>query len=165
MNNAESSLAVSRPKFETKPTVLIVTAVFYREIAGSLLRGATAELDACGANCDTVEVAGAMEVPTAIALAENEGRFDGYVALGCVIRGQTSHYDIVCDNAGRGIMFLGIRGLCIGNGILTVNHEVQATERADPGGKNKGGVAALAALHLIALKQNLKANRGYRIEE
>ncbi len=165
MNNAESSVAVARPEFGKQPTLLVVTAVFYREIAASLLRGATAQLDACGAIYDTVEVAGAMEVPTAIALAENAGRFDGYVALGCVIRGQTSHYDVVCDSSGRGIMILGTQGLCIGNGILTVNHEMQAAERADPEGKNKGGVAALAALHLIALRENLKANRGYRIAE
>jgi 6,7-dimethyl-8-ribityllumazine synthase len=100
---------------------------------------------------ETVEVPGALEIPTAIRLASRSGAFDGYVALGCVIRGETTHYETVCNDSSRGITLLGLEGLCIGNGILTVETEAQAVVRAAPDGQNKGGGAADAALHLIAL--------------
>ena len=96
---------------------------------------------------------GALEVPTAIAMAERLAKYDGYVALGCVIRGETTHYDTVCNDSSRALSLLGLQGACIGNGILTVENRAQAEVRADPAGQNKGGGAAAAALHLIALSR------------
>ena len=96
---------------------------------------------------------GALEVPSAIALAERQTSYDGYVALGCVIRGETTHYDTVCNDSSRALSLLGLQGACIGNGILTVENRTQAEVRADPAGQNKGGGAAFAALHLIALSR------------
>ena len=133
--------------------LLIVVAPYYRQIADALIAGARqAALDA-GATADLVEVPGAQELPTAIALAAARGLYDGYVALGCVIRGETTHYDTVCNDSSRGITLLGLQGHCIGNGILTVENYEQAAVRADPATQNKGGGAAAAALHLIALKR------------
>jgi len=97
--------------------------------------------------------AGALEIPTAISIAERMSNFDGYVALGCVIRGETTHYDTVCNDSSRAIQLLGLQGVCIGNGILTVETYEQAAVRADPADQNKGGGAAAAALHLIALSR------------
>ena len=102
---------------------------------------------------------GALEIPAAIGIAERLSKFDGYVALGCVIRGETSHYDTVCSDSSRGLALLGLQGLCIGNGILTVENTAQAEERADPAKQNKGGGAAAAALHLIALSRKWGAQR------
>ena len=94
---------------------------------------------------------GALEIPTAIGIAERMSNFDGYVALGCVIRGETTHYETVCNDSARGLTLLGLQGLCIGNGILTVENRDQAEARADPDRMNKGAGAAAAALHLVAL--------------
>ncbi len=143
--------ALPPPRF-TRPTrVLVVVAPFYREIADGLIAGARAALASAGVDHDLVEVPGALEIPTAIALAARSGEFDGYVALGCVIRGETTHYDTVCNDSSRGLTLLGLRGLAIGNGILTVENRAQAEVRADPEGADKGGGAAAACLHLIAL--------------
>ncbi len=139
------------PVFDRPVRVLIVAAPFYRAIADDLIAGARAALDAAGAAHELVEVPGALEAPTAIRLASRAGRFDGFVALGCVIRGETTHYDTVCNDSSRGLTLLGLEGLCIGNGILTVETAEQAEVRADPGGADKGGGAAEACLHLIAL--------------
>ncbi len=139
------------PAFDRPARVLIVAAPFYRAIADDLLAGARRALDAAGATHATVEVPGALEIPTAIRLASGSGAFDGFVALGCVIRGETTHYDTVCNDSSRGLTLLGLEGLCIGNGILTVENSAQAEVRADPGGGDKGGGAAEACLHLIAL--------------
>ncbi len=94
---------------------------------------------------------GALEVPTAISIADRRSNFDGYVALGCVIRGETTHYDTVCNDSSRALQLMGLQGLCIGNGILTVENMDQALARAEPARGNKGAGAAAAALHLIAL--------------
>ena len=131
--------------------LLIVVAPYYKDVADDLVTGARAAIDAAGGTCDLVEVPGALEVPTAIGLARNH--YDGFVALGCVIRGETTHYDTVCNDSSRALQLLGLDGLCIGNGILTVETHDQAAVRADPAGQNKGGGAAEAALHLIALKR------------
>ena len=139
------------PRFDRPTRVLIVAAPFYRAIADGLIAGARAALDAAGARHELVEVPGALELPTAIRLASRSGGFDGYVALGCVIRGETTHYDTVCNDSSRGLTLLGLDGLCIGNGILTVENLAQAEARADPDGANKGGGAAEACLHLVAL--------------
>ena len=136
--------------------VLIVEARYYAGINAMLVEGAKAALARAGVAVEHVVVPGALEIPPAIALAHRSGRFDAYVALGCVIRGETSHYDLVAGESCRGLMDLGVReGLAIGNGILTVENERQAEVRADPQGQDKGGGAALAALHLLALKRRL----------
>ena len=98
-------------------------------------------------------------MPTAIGIAERLSNFDGYVALGCVIRGETTHYETVCNDSSRGITLLGLQGLCIGNGILTVENRAQADVRADPAQMNKGAGAAAAALHLVALTRKWGAAR------
>jgi 6,7-dimethyl-8-ribityllumazine synthase len=139
------------PTLSPSPHLLLVAAPFYRRIADDMIAGAAAVLAAAGASHEVVEVPGALEIPTAIRLAARAGRFDGFVALGCVIRGETTHYDTVCADSSRGLMLLGLEGICLGNGILTVENMDQAVRRADPGDMNKGGGAAEAALHLIAL--------------
>lgn len=145
------------PEFHRPPRVLIVVAPYYRAIADDLLAGAKAALKAARADVEIVEVPGALEIPTAIAIAAESDRYEGYVALGCVIRGETTHYDTVCNDSSRGLTLLGIeRRLAIGNGILTVENRAQAEVRADPAAMNKGGGAAEAALHLIGLKRNLR---------
>lgn len=133
------------------PKLLIVVAPYYKDIADNLIAGARAAIEKAGGTHELVEVPGALEVPTAIGIAERLSNFDGYVALGCVIRGETTHYETVCNDSSRGLMLLGLQGLCIGNGILTVETHEQAAVRADPAGQDKGGGAAAAALHLIAL--------------
>ena len=143
-----------RGRFDDRPAkVLIVVAPYYREIADQLLQGARAEIEAWGAAHETAEVPGALEIAPAIAMAARLGEFHAFVALGCVIRGETTHYDTVCNDSSRGITLLGLQGHCIGNGILTVENIPQAEVRADPQGQNKGGGATAAALHLIALKR------------
>lgn len=136
--------------------VLIVDANFYEDLASELVRGATAELDARGIGFDRVSVPGALEIPAAISLASKRTdgpAYDGYVALGCVIRGETSHYDIVCGESARGLTELALnQDLAIGNGILTVDTGEQAWARADVGRKNKGRDAVIACLSLVELK-------------
>src|ERR1700689_2915464 len=128
-----------------KPQVLIVEARYYAHIANELLRGAQAALEAAGADYDRIEVPGSFEIPAAIALAAAANKYDGYVALGCVIRGETSHYDLVCGECARGIQDLAVREkLAIGFGVLTVENEAQALARARIDKKNKGGEAVRA---------------------
>lgn len=147
------------PVFDRPVKLLIVVAPYYRDICDDLVAGARAKAVACGAEVDLVEVPGALEVPTAIALAERQAKYDGYVALGCVIRGETTHYDTVCNDSSRAISMLGLQGACIGNGILTVETHAQAAVRAAPADQDKGGGAAAAALHLIALSRQWSAPR------
>ena len=134
---------------------LIIEARFYDEIVDAQVVGALAALKAGGASFDRVSVPGALEIPVAIVLASTSSRhFDGYVALGCVIRGETSHYETVCNESARGLMDLSLAdGLAIGNGIITVENEAQAWARADVRRKDKGGDAARAALAMAALRQ------------
>ncbi|WP_370738073.1 6,7-dimethyl-8-ribityllumazine synthase [Palleronia marisminoris] len=139
------------PEFDDAPSVLIVVAPYYKDIADDLLAGARRTLEAAGATHETIEVPGALEIPTAISIAHRTAEFDGFVALGCVIRGETSHYDTVCNDSSRGLTMLGLSGACIGNGILTVENYDQAAVRA--GEQDKGGGAAAAALHLVALSR------------
>ena len=149
----ETHYTLPLPEFKTPVKLLIVVAPYYKDITDQLVAGAQAVAAACGATAEVIEVPGALEVPTAIALAERMAQFDGYVALGCVIRGETTHYDTVCNDSSRAITMLGLQGAAIGNGILTVENRPQAEVRADPAGQNKGGGAAAAALHLIALSR------------
>lgn len=153
MAGTETHYTLPLPRFDKPVKLLIVVAPYYKDIADNLVAGARAVGAACGAEVDLVEVPGALELPSAIALAERLGDFDGYVALGCVIRGETTHYDTVCNDSSRAISLLGLQGASIGNGILTVENRTQAEVRADPAGQNKGGGAAAAALHLIALSR------------
>ncbi len=153
MAAAETHYTLPLPVFDKPVKLLVVVAPYYKDIADNLVAGARAVGAACGATVDLIEVPGALEVPTAIAMAERLAEYDGYVALGCVIRGETTHYDTVCNDSSRAISLLGLQGACIGNGILTVENRAQAEVRADPKGQNKGGGAAAAALHLVALSR------------
>ncbi len=146
--------------------VLVVEARFYDDLADALLEGAKDALLAQGVEFDVVSVPGALEVPTAIALAVEAGRYptapryDGYVALGCVIRGETYHFEIVSDQSAAGIRNLGLKGVVIGNGILTTEDEDQAWARARMSEGDKGGGAARACLDLIALRKRLRVGLG-----
>jgi 6,7-dimethyl-8-ribityllumazine synthase len=133
--------------------ILIVEARFYGHLADLLLQGARAAIGAAGHSMEVVQVPGALEIPAAVSLAAESGRYDGYVALGTVIRGETYHFEIVAGESARGLMALTMDGLAIGNGILTVENEIQALVRADPAEKDKGGEAAKAALALMVLKE------------
>ncbi len=133
--------------------ILIVEARFYDHLNDLLIAGAKAAIKAAGHQADVLTVPGALEIPAAIALADQSGTYDGYVAIGVVIRGETYHFEIVAGESARAIMALTIDGLAIGNGILTVENEAQALVRADPAQKDKGGEAAKAALVLLALKE------------
>lgn len=141
--------------------LLIVEARYYDALLDALLEGARAAIARAGATCEVVTVPGALEIPPAIAIAAASGRFDGFVALGCVIRGETTHYEIVSGESSRAIMDLATqRSLAIGNGILTVENEAQAWARARMSEQDKGGGAAEAALHLIALKRRFMQKEG-----
>jgi 6,7-dimethyl-8-ribityllumazine synthase len=133
--------------------LLIVEARFYEHLNDLLLAGARAAIEAAGHEHETVTVPGALEVPAAIALASETKRYDGFVALGVVIRGETYHFEIVAGESARGIMALTLDGLAIGNGILTVEDEAQALVRARPEEKDKGGEAAKAALAMMGLRE------------
>ncbi|MBM3520146.1 MAG: 6,7-dimethyl-8-ribityllumazine synthase [Alphaproteobacteria bacterium] len=142
-----------------KARVLILEARFYGDICDELARGAIATLERAGASWQRVAVPGALELPGAIAMAAASKRYDGYVALGCVLRGETSHYDIVAGESARGIMDLTLRGLAIGNGILTCENTEQAWARAKVSEMDKGGGAAEAALAMVAFARNMKKAR------
>ncbi|MBN9556250.1 MAG: 6,7-dimethyl-8-ribityllumazine synthase [Alphaproteobacteria bacterium] len=150
-----------QPQGLSMANILIVEARFYEHIADMMLEGATVALKEAGAEYETISVPGALEIPAAIHFAALAGegagkRYDGYVALGCVIRGETYHFEIVATQSARGLMDLGLlHGLCVGNGILTVENEAQALERADRNNGDKGGGAARAALALIEIRSKL----------
>ena len=137
--------------------VMIAEARFYPHLNDMLLAGAQAAIEAAGHDHETVTVPGALEVPGAIALAAESETYDGYVALGVVIRGETYHFEIVAGESARGIMALTMDGLPIGNGILTTENEAQALTRARPTEGDKGGGAAKAALAMLALKDRFVA--------
>jgi 6,7-dimethyl-8-ribityllumazine synthase len=132
---------------------LIVEARFYDHLNDMLVAGASAALKAAGHEVEVLTVPGALEIPGAISLASESDLYDGYVAIGVVIRGETYHFEIVAGESARGIMALTMDGMAIGNGILTVENEEQALVRADPAQKDKGGEAAKAALALLALRE------------
>lgn len=142
------------------PKLLIVEARFYDDLANALLKGATTALEAAGASYEVVTVPGALEIPAAIGftLDDDGAEYDGYVALGCVIRGETYHFEIVANESSRALMTLSVEEqLAIGNGILTVENEEQAWARADVERGDKGGFAARAALAMISLRDRLGA--------
>jgi 6,7-dimethyl-8-ribityllumazine synthase len=131
---------------------LIVEARFYDHLNDMLVAGAKAALKSAGHEVEVITVPGALEIPGAIALADQSDMYDGYVAIGVVIRGETYHFEIVAGESARGIMALTMDGVAIGNGILTVENEEQAIVRADPAQKDKGGEAAKAAIALLDLR-------------
>ncbi|MAN12544.1 6,7-dimethyl-8-ribityllumazine synthase [Sphingobium naphthae] len=132
---------------------LIVEARFYDHLNDLLIEGAKAALDEDGHRYEVVTVPGALEIPGAVAMAAETGRYDGFVAIGVVIRGETYHFEVVSNESARGLMALSMDGIAIGNGILTVENEEQALVRARPDQKNKGGEAAKAAIAMLALRE------------
>lgn len=148
---------------EEGPYLLVVDSEFYPEISEELVRGALAEIGKSGGTYTRVSVPGAFEVPAAIRMAVRSlelvggrRRFDAYVALGCVIRGETSHYDHICNEVSRGLMDIALHfSVAIGNGVLTCENREQAVERASPEKGNKGGFAAMAAIRMIDVKRQI----------
>jgi len=132
---------------------LIAEARFYAHLNDMLIEGARGALEAAGHEVDVITVPGALELPGAIALAAESGRYDGFVAVGVVIRGETYHFEIVAGESARGLMALTMDGIAVGNGILTVENEAQAIVRADPKQGNKGAGAAQAAMALRELQE------------
>jgi 6,7-dimethyl-8-ribityllumazine synthase len=134
-------------------TILIAEARFYPHLNDLLIAGASAAIEEAGHKHETLTVPGALELPGAIALAARSGRFCAFVAVGVVIRGETYHFELVANESGRALTELTLKGFAIGNGILTVENEAQALERADPAKGDKGGAAARAALALYKLRE------------
>ena len=139
-----------------KAKLLILEARFYEDMCDELAKGAIAAIERAGATWERMAVTGSLELPGAVTLAESSKRFDGYVVLGCVLRGETTHYEIVSNESARGVMDLTLKGLCIGNGILTCENEAQAWARAKTSEGDKGGGAAEAALAMIRFKRAMK---------
>ena len=160
MAGTESHHILELPEFDQPVKLLIVVSPYYKDIADNLVAGASRVLEKAGASFEVVEMPGALEIPTAIRIAHRQSNFDGYVALGCVIRGETTHYETVCNDSSRALTLLGLDSACIGNGILTVETREQAVVRADPADQDKGGGAAAAALHLIALTRKFGRPKG-----
>ena len=148
---AENSRKNDFQDFKKQLKICIVSAPYYKDITDHLIRGALKVLSKIKANTEIIEVSGALEIPTAIKLLENE--FDGFIAVGCVIRGETTHYEIVSTESSRGLTNLGLEKICIGNAILTVENRLQAEERADPKIFDKGGEACNALLSIIKIKR------------
>jgi len=144
---------------KTRAHILIIEARFYAELCDELAKGAIAAIERAGATWERHAVPGALEIPGAIAAAAKAKRFEGYVALGCVLRGETSHYDIVANESARGIMDLTMNGLAIGNGILTCENEAQAWARARVSEMDKGAGAADAALAMIRFRRGITKRR------
>ena len=142
-------------KYDTN--IAIVGSPYYKSIYDNLLNGTLRELSNHNINVEILNVEGALEIPTAISLIKKD--FEGFIALGCIIRGETSHYDIVAENSAQGLSKLGLEGICISNGILTVNSMEQAIERSDPKLKNKGKDVAKALISLLWIKQNYNSNK------
>ena len=138
------------------PRILIVTSRYYAHITAELEAGVVEGLDKVGATHEFLEVPGAFEIPAAIAMAASTGEWDGFVALGCVIRGETSHYDLITNHVARGLMELSISGVPLGFGVLTVENETQARVRADRNGKNKGKEVVDAVLRMVELAAHFR---------
>ena len=147
---AENPIKIDLKDFKKKFKICIVSAPYYKDIADNLIRGALNVLKKIKADTEIIEVSGALEIPTAIKLMENQ--FDGFIAVGCIIRGETTHYEIVSTESSRGLTNLGLEKICIGNAILTVENRLQAEDRADPKIFDKGGEACNALLSIIKIK-------------
>ena len=140
--------------------LLLVVGSYHSSVSEQLVKGAEAAIKAAGATCDRVDVPGAFEMPAAVIYASCMHVFDGYVALGAVVKGETDHYDYICTECAHGLMELSRDGFCIGFGLLTVHTLAQAEERADPARGDKGGEAARACLSMIAIKRKYKGALG-----
>lgn len=138
------------------PRILIVTSRYYAHIAAELEASVIDGLNAVGARHDIIEVPGAFEIPGAIAMAVETGEYDGFVALGCVIRGETSHYELITGEVARALMDLSLSGVPVAFGVLTVENEAQAKVRADRNGKNKGAEAVAAVLRMVGLSYRFR---------
>jgi 6,7-dimethyl-8-ribityllumazine synthase len=138
------------------PHILIVTSRYYAHIAAELEAGVTDGLEKVGATWEFLEVPGAFEIPGAIAMAVDTGEFDGFAALGCVIRGETGHYDLICNEVARGLMDLSLSGVPVAFGVLTVENEAQAKVRADRKQKNKGAEVVAAVLRMVGLSYRFR---------
>ena len=147
----QDSLIKNVPKFKNSPSILLVIAPYYETITYQLVEGAKEVLNKANAKIELIDVPGALEIPTAIKLASNH--FSGFIALGCVIRGETSHYETVTTESARALSCLGLEGVCVGNSILTVENYEQAWERASIRKKNKGGDVANACLRMMEVKK------------
>ena len=147
---AENPQKIELRDFKQKLKICIVSAPYYKDITDNLIRGALNVLKKIKADTEIVEVSGALEIPTAIKLMEDQ--FDGFIAVGCIIRGETTHYEIVSTESSRGLTNLGLEKICIGNAILTVENSLQAKDRADPKIFDKGGEACNALLSIIKIK-------------
>ncbi len=148
---AENSGDSNLPDFKEKLNICLVSAPYYKDITDNLIRGALNILEKINTTIEIVEVSGALEIPTAIKLMEN--KFHGFIAIGCVIRGETTHYEIVSAESSRGLTQLGLEKICIGNAILTVDNILQAQKRANPKIFDKGGEACRALLGIIKIKE------------
>ena len=148
---SESQSGAINTGLKINNSVLIVSAPFYKEITNCLKEGAISILNKFDLDYEELQVPGALEIPTAISILGNQ--FRGFIALGCVIKGETTHYDTVCQNSSRALTNLGLKGFCIGNGILNVENYDQAVIRSNPNGKDFGGNAAKAAIALLRIKQ------------
>ncbi|RPE71995.1 6,7-dimethyl-8-ribityllumazine synthase [Pacificibacter maritimus] len=153
MSDSSTPHILDLPSFDDPVKLLIVVAPYFKDIADDLLAGAKATLDQVGAGYDVIEMPSVAELPTAISIAERMSNFDGYVALGCLVRGETSLFDTASHDSSHALQMMGLSGLCIGNGVLAVDEKSQAKARATIKGANKGGQAAAAALHLVALSR------------
>ena len=147
---AKNSRKIDSRDLKEKLKICVVSAPYYKDITDNLIRGALNVLKKIKADTEIVEVSGALEIPTAIKLMENQ--FDGFIAVGCIIRGETTHYEIVSTESSRGLTNLGLEKICIGNAILTVENRLQAEDRADPKIFDKGGEACNALLSIIKIK-------------
>lgn len=153
----KNSKNTSAPEL-TGGKALVIEARFYQEIADHLFAGASRILEAAGMSVERVEVPGSLEIPAALQFAANSGEYDAFVVLGCVIRGETYHFEIVCNESARGIHAVALaEGLAVGNAVLTVDTIEQAMERADPDRLDKGGDAARAAVRMLTLKRQWAA--------
>ena len=153
MGGARFPICRSKPL----PRILVIDAPYYAELADALLDGATTALDEAGAEWERLSVPGVLEIPAALEMAVESGRYDGYVTLGVVIRGETAHFDIVAFESARAITDQTVRHrLALGNGIQTTENEAQAWARARRGEKDKGGGAARAALAMIEVRERLR---------
>jgi 6,7-dimethyl-8-ribityllumazine synthase len=141
------------------PRILIVTSRYYAHIAAELEAGVLEGLEKVGAQYEFLEVPGAFEIPGAIAMAAETGEYDGFAALGCVIRGETSHYDLICNEVARGLMDLSLSGVPVAFGVLTVDNEDQAKVRADRKGKNKGAEVVAAVMRMVGLSYRFREGR------
>ena len=157
MSTADAVLADVPVLEGAPPTVLVIAAPYYRQVVDGMLRGAHAVLDSVKADYETVEVAGAYELPQALRLAAGNGRpFDGFIVIGCVVKGETDHYDFICNAAMAGIMQVALdHKLCLGTALLTVDTVAQAVDRAGHD-HNKGAEAAIAMIKQIALLRYLR---------